>query len=83
MAQVRLNNAVEEVMAAKPQPKEEEVKVVATTIEIKGDIPQFQGAPPAELTAYPHITQKTIEQLNKNKITTLFPIQSNCFYPIF
>lgn len=36
-----------------------------------------------EFSSYPEITSKTIEKLKARSITSLFPIQQQCFYPIF
>lgn len=36
-----------------------------------------------EFENFPEITQRTIDKLAARKITSLFPIQQYCFYPIF
>ena len=36
-----------------------------------------------EFSSYPEITQRTVDKLKAKGITSLFPIQQNCFYPIY
>lgn len=36
-----------------------------------------------EFSNYPEITPKTIDKLKARGIASLFPIQQNCFYPIY
>jgi superfamily II DNA/RNA helicase len=45
-------------------------------------LPNYK-APNGEFESFPQLTSKTIEKLKKQGIMNLFPIQQQCFYPIY
>jgi DEAD/DEAH box helicase len=63
----------------------EEVKEESLTrlkVARSGALQQYKVAD-GEFTSFPEITQKTVDRLVARKITSLFPIQQQCFYPIY
>ncbi len=45
-------------------------------------LPNYK-APNGEFESFPQLLPKTIEKLKKQGIMNLFPIQQQCFYPIY
>ena len=62
----------------------EEIKEESLTrLKATHSVPQQYKVKDGEFANYPEITENTIKKLKARGITSLFPIQMNCFYPIY